>query len=126
MAISGSSTKNMRTGARIWISPELDEAGRMDVKIRSARNNSRKRICEILRNCGNLEWATNVPNELTGDYASGVCAGSCCATWPSHRTGERTTQESFAPEVLSDSDSHHLERLQSLPFEDHVGEIRGK
>ena len=45
----------MRTGARIWMSPELAEAGRIDVKIRSARNNSRKKICEILRNCGNLE-----------------------------------------------------------------------
>ncbi len=55
IATSGSSTKNMRTGARIWMSPELAEAGRIDVKIRSARNNSRKKICEILRNCGNLE-----------------------------------------------------------------------
>ena len=47
--------KNMRTGARIWMSPELADAGRIEVKIRSARKASRKKICEILRNSGNLE-----------------------------------------------------------------------
>jgi len=43
------------------MSPELAEAGRIDVKIRSARNKSRKEICEILRNSGNLERATIIP-----------------------------------------------------------------
>jgi hypothetical protein len=51
----------MRTGARIWMSPEFAKAGRIDVKTRSARNTSRKKICEILRNSGNLEPVKNFP-----------------------------------------------------------------
>jgi hypothetical protein len=35
-------------------------AGRSDVKISSAKNRSRKNICEILRHSGNLERATNL------------------------------------------------------------------
>jgi hypothetical protein len=51
------------------MSPAFAEAGRIDVKINSARNTSRKKICEILRNSGNLERAKNFP------YAPvGVCA----------------------------------------------------
>jgi hypothetical protein len=45
----------MRTGARMWMSPELADAGRIDVRIKSARNRSRKESCEILRKSGNLE-----------------------------------------------------------------------
>jgi hypothetical protein len=40
------------------------DAGRIDVKISSAMKTSRKNICEILRNSGNLEWATNLPHTL--------------------------------------------------------------
>lgn len=51
----------MRTGARMWMSPEPAEAGRMEVRMRSARKMSRNEICEILRNSGNLECATCFP-----------------------------------------------------------------
>ena len=52
------------------MSPEFAEAGRIDVKINSAKNTSRKKICEILRNSGNLECATNFPYAPVGDCAN--------------------------------------------------------
>jgi hypothetical protein len=61
----------MRTGARMWMSPEFAEAGRIDVKIKSAKNTSRKKICEILRNSGNLERVKNFPYAPTDDCANG-------------------------------------------------------
>ena len=54
------------------MSPELAEAGRMDVKTSSARNASRKKICEILRNCGNLDWAMNFPDATAERCFGGV------------------------------------------------------
>jgi len=42
------------------MSPEAPAEGRSEVKINSARNRSRKKTCEILRNSGNLERATKV------------------------------------------------------------------
>ena len=120
----------------------LAEAGRIDVRIRSARNTSRKKICEILRNCGNLECAKNFPYAPTGDCTSGrlrqraiAPAGDCAngrlrqraiaptgkcvserpsklAVAPSARTA---TQESFACGVSEDSDRHHFEWIQA-PF----------
>ena len=48
----------------MWISPAPPGVGRSDVKIRSARNSSRKNICEILRKSGNLEGAKDLPTHF--------------------------------------------------------------
>src|SRR5208283_3395735 len=58
MAISGSISKNSRTGARRWMSLVAPGRGRSAVKISRPRKRTRKKICEILRHRGNREYAT--------------------------------------------------------------------
>jgi hypothetical protein len=75
------------------MSPEFADAGRIDVKTRSARNTSRKKICEILRNSGNLEPAKSFPYAPASD-----CANRHLPSWRlrrqafrARRAGERDT-----------------------------------
>jgi hypothetical protein len=81
----------MRTGARIWMSPEFAEAGRIDVKTSSARNISRNKICEILRNSGNLEPAKNFPYTPASD-----CANRHLLSWRLRRQAFRVVGEHAA------------------------------
>jgi hypothetical protein len=64
------------------MSPVAPRVGRNEVKISSARKNSRKKICEILRNSGNLDRATNLLR-ANGDYRSSPVAveGNLAAEW---------------------------------------------
>ena len=51
------------------MSPVPPEAGRIEVKIRSARRREQKKDLRDPAQGGNLEWATNFPAAPTGDYA---------------------------------------------------------